>query len=581
MLKWYPTRKAAKQDKRSVRKAIRRLNPFKTKVEQDEGEEYFHDVMANLESSDTEPPTDGEPVSSDSGADVGVRSLRDRLEEAISQGMRRPRKYQPTDDQEGSEETTPQSQDEPRSSGSTLPDIISWGSQLLKQSKDTGVSLGRSEPSEEGLELSRLIRKEVIAGGVSVSVFFLFFGGWAAFAPLSSAAIAPGFVSPEGSRKTVQHLEGGIIEKILVEDGSVIEIGQPLVLLEDTMARASYQLMRTQYFTLAARQSRLTALQSSAEDVKFPDWLLREARDQETYEILQSQRQLLMTHNRAHADKKAVLNQRIGQLREEIKGLNAQVDGQTRQLELITKEINGVQQLVDKGLERAPRLLGLQRTEAEIGATRGANLAAISRTEQAIGEAELELIAADTVLQNEIAQELSTVQLELTAAGERLAASTDVLDRIQISAPVSGTVVELRFHTPGGIIGAGQPILDIVPMEERLLIEARVSPMDIDVVHVGLVAQVHLSAFAQRNMSRIEGVVRHVSADRLQDQVTGEAYYQAIVEVAPSVLEAMGEDVEFTPGMPAEVVIVTGESTLLNYLIKPATDTIRRSFREG
>lgn len=215
-------------------------------------------------------------------------------------------------------------------------------------------------------DLKAMVRKEVLAGSVAIGVFLVFLFGWSAMAPLSSAAIAPGVISPHGSRKTVQHLEGGIIERILVEEGSHVAAGDALILLEDTMARASWQLIRTQYYTLAARHARLGALQSGATEVYFPDWLIEEAGDPDVASILATEINLLETRRQAHHDRKAVLQQRIVQLEKEIDGLNAQIDGQVRQLALIAKEIGGVQQLVDKGLERTPRLLGLQRTEAEI-----------------------------------------------------------------------------------------------------------------------------------------------------------------------------------------------------------------------
>lgn len=434
---------------------------------------------------------------------------------------------------------------------------------------------------EQPNDLTTMIRKEERAGVIALSAFILFAVAWSVLAPLSSAAIAPGVISPYGSRKTVQHLEGGIIERILVDDGSDVEAGQPLVLLEDTMARASYELIRTQYFTLAAQQERLIALQTQSEDIAFPSWLLDEARDPKVYEILVTQRQLLHTQKRAHDDRKAVLRQKEAQLREEIVGLQAQIDGQNEQLSLIGEEIKGVKTLVNKGLERKPRLLALQRTEAELKAGMGSNQALISRSEQAIGETELQLIAADTVLQNEIAQELSKIRGELSAAGERMAASADILDRIQITAPVSGKIVELKFHTSGGIIAPGQAILDIVPQNEDLIIEAQVSPVDIDVVHEGLEAQVRLSAFSQRNLPQIVGRVTSVSADRLIDEMTGQPYFKAIIEVDRDTLAAASEDLTLTAGMPAEVMIVTGSQTFVGYLLDPIVGTFRHAFREG
>lgn len=482
---------------------------------------------------------------------------------------------------EAQTEPKPKQEQENDPQASAQAPVQTSGGALSADVKKTSRGERDMAAMKQAPDLKSMVRKEVMAGSIAIGVFVTFLVAWSSLAPLSSAAIAPGVISPHGSRKTVQHLEGGIIERILVEEGDRVEAGDALILLEDTMARASWQLIRTQYFTLAARHARLAALQNGAQDVYFPDWLVEEAGDPDVASILATEINLLETRRVAHKDRKAILQQRIVQLEKEIEGLGAQVDGQTRQLVLIGKEIKGVQELVNKGLERTPRLLGLQRTEAQIRAQRGANTAAVSRTEQAISSTELELIASDTVLQDEIAREMALIQAELSQAGERMAASGDVLNRIEISAPVAGTVLDLKYHTAGGIIGPGAAILDIVPENEELIIEARVSPMDIDVVYENLDAQIHLSAFAQRNLPMITGTVRHVSADRLLDEVTGQPYFKATVEVTKEEIARMGEGLTLTAGMPAEVMIVTGEQTLLGYLLQPAVDTLRRSFREG
>lgn len=431
------------------------------------------------------------------------------------------------------------------------------------------------------LDLARLIVKEKRAGAIVIGLFAGFMALWAVLSPLTSAAVAPGVISPEGSRKVVQHLEGGIIDRILVSDGDVVKSGDPLILLEDTMAKASYEVIRTRYFSLAAQEARLLSIQAGENDIIFSDSLLNEAQDPKVAEILNGQGEILKTQLRAHEDRKAVLRQRIAQLNEEIKGLEAQIVGQRKQLSLIEQEIKAVETLVGKGLERRPRLLSLQRAEAEIIAALGANQAQVSRTHQAIGQTELELIAADTQLQDDVARELAQLSAGLAEATEKLVASGDILNRIRISAPVAGTVVGLRVHTSGGVIAPGESLMEIVPSEQGLIIDARVSPVDIDMVHQGLEAQIHLTAFSQRNLPRINGTVLHVSADRLIDQVTGEPYFQAKIGVNPEAMAALGDDFVLVAGMPAEVMIVTGEQTLFGYLMKPLTATFRKAFREG
>ena len=426
-----------------------------------------------------------------------------------------------------------------------------------------------------------VIGSSALVGIVVVALFFGGLGGWAAVAPLAGAALAPGVVSPEGSRKTVQHLEGGIIGRILVNDGDRVAIGDALVVLEDTQARAAAQLLSTQYQHLAATFARLSGEQAGAERLAFPDWLIEAVARNGNEEILAAEQALFVSRRQARRAQEDILRQRIAQLGEQITGLIAQIDAQTTQLSLIGEEVAVVERLVVQGLERRPRLLALQRNQAEVAGAQAQNRAAIAEVEQAIGAAELEIIGLDTRHLDQVATQLIAVQSELSSVGERLRAAEDVLARTIITAPVAGTVVDLRFRTPGGVITAGAPILDIVPDEDDLLIDARVSPLDIDAVHLGLPAQVHLSAYRQRVMPRIDGVVRHLSADRLTDPATGEAYFLARVEVDRDAMAELDPAIALLPGMPAEVVIMTAPRTALDYLLGPVVDSFRRSFREG
>lgn len=429
--------------------------------------------------------------------------------------------------------------------------------------------------------LGRSLRRPVLAGTALVTLFFGAFGTWAAVAPLASAAIAPGIVSPDSSRKTVQHLEGGIIRQILVQEGTHVEAGQPLLLLDNAQAEATFLELQNQYRTFQATEARLLAEQALAAGIVYPDDLLDALDQPGVTDIVQAQEQLFATRAQALANRKAILQQRIAQTGQEIVGLQAQIDAGNVQLGLIDEEIASVSQMLDQGLERRPRLLALQRDRAQIQGAVGANLAAIARAEQQIGESQLEITNQDADRLDQIATDLTDVRSSLTALRERLSATRDVLDRMVITAPVSGIVVQLRYHTTGGVIGGGQPILDIVPDQDDLLVDARVAPTDIDVVRAGLPAIVHLSAFAQRNLPRIEGTVRTVSADSLTDPNTGQRYYLARVEVDLDTVHAVAPQIELVPGMPADVTIRTGERTMLEYLVQPFAQSLRRSFTEG
>jgi HlyD family secretion protein len=426
------------------------------------------------------------------------------------------------------------------------------------------------------------LRNSIAASALVIGLFFGGFGLWAAGAPLASAAIAPGVISPDGSRRTVQHLEGGIIRAILVDDGSIVQAGDPLIVLEDVGVRANYDALQARRHTLAAAQARLMAEQAGADDISFADWLIEATGDDATaLEAMVTQRQLFRTRTQGLGDRQAILGQRIAQLHEEIAGLQAQINSDSRQIELIAEELAGVEYLYGKGLARKTQLLALERARSDLEGDQAERRASIARARQAIGENELQIQAQATAFRDAANEELSRVQAELAEVEQQLTPSGDVLARTLIEAPIAGTVVELRFHTPGGVIRPGEPVLDIVPVDEELIIDARLSPMDIDVVAAGLPVQVVLPAFKQRNVPRIEGRVHHISADVIVDPNTGERYFQAQIEIDPGQLATLDPPLDITAGMPAEVYVMTGEQTLLDYLLRPLYDSLRRAFRES
>lgn len=435
--------------------------------------------------------------------------------------------------------------------------------------------------TNDNLALGDAISPMVRWGVIIIGLFFFGLGGWAALAPLSSAAIATGVVSPDSSRKTVQHLEGGIIKDILVRDGDRVSVGQPLITLVDTQARASHRAVRSQWLRLSAMRERLQAQQKNSETLAFGEAMVREAAaDAELSAFIIAQRELFETKHQAHSGRKSILRKQIAQLREEISGLNAQLVGHSEMLALIQLELEDLRQLSEKDLVRKSRLLRLQRSQAEIKSNIAAKKAEIARAQQKIGEINLSIINQDVEYRDALADELMRVNGQMAQLEERLAASGDVLTRTIIASPAQGTVVNLRYKTRGGVIGAGDPILEIVPAEDKLIIDARIQPIDIDVVHSGLAAQVHLLPYVARYTPAMEGEVVHVSADSLLDERTGERYYEAKIRVDSEKLKQVSPEIELAPGMPAEVMIVTGERSALMYVMEPIVRSFRRSFRE-
>ena len=423
------------------------------------------------------------------------------------------------------------------------------------------------------------LTKPVLAGLVIIGLFFGGFGGWAALAPLESAAIAPGVVSVDSNRKTVQHFEGGIIKEILVRDGDVVTQGQLLIRLDDTQPRASLDLLLGRRSAAAALEARLKAERDRQDAVTFPDWLLALENDAAVHQALEGERRIFDARRDTMTGQVTVLNQRIAELAEEIKGLEGEIVADNTQHDLILEEIAAVDALLKKGLERKPRLLALKRRVAEIEGNRSSSRARIARVNQSIGEANLRIAELATTRINEVVEQLREVQANLFDIEERINAARDVLARTEIRAVQAGTIVDLKVHTKGGVIAPGEDLLDIVPGEDLLIIEARIDPKDIDVVSWGLPARVRFTAFNQRNAVPMDGRVISVSADNLVDERTGEAYYLARIKLDQDPADFL-DGVRLYPGMQAEVMIVTGSRTALEYILSPVRQSMGRALRE-
>ncbi len=428
------------------------------------------------------------------------------------------------------------------------------------------------------------LRKDLTATfWVGIAVILLFFavgGGWSATAPLSGAAIASGVVSPEGSRQTVQHLEGGIIRRIAVREGDTVGAGDRLVVLEGVAAKAEADALMSRLRTLAAREQRLEAERSGASAVTFSHASLQSTANPEVQAVIAQQRNQLATRAANDDSRRAILAKRSAQLETQIAGAKRQLAGTRQQAKLIREEIAVVERLVQRGYERKPRLLALQRAEAELVGMEGELVARIARSQEAIAETELAILNVTTERLEEVASELSDVRAERIEVEEKVKESLDRVQRTEIVAPVDGTVINLRHKTTGGVIAPGEDVLDIVPAEDKLVIDAHVSPNDIDDVKIGLSAYVVFPSYPQRHLLRIDGRVTHVSADVLEDERSGEPYYLAKVEVYRERLERLAPEIELTPGLPAEVFITTGDRTVLEYLLQPLRETLERSLRE-
>jgi epimerase transport system membrane fusion protein len=351
-----------------------------------------------------------------------------------------------------------------------------------------------------------------------------------------------------------------------------------LLILDDAQIKAQLEIARGQNITLAAQVARLRAERDQLKKIDYPE-ILNDTSDPRTTEAKAAENNVFNSHKISHEGEISVLNQRISQISSKIHGLQGQIDSKKLLVASYSEEIHDLKELLAEGFADKQRLRELERNHAmQIGEIAQLN-AEIATNQMLISETRLQILQVQKQFQEEVAGKLSEAQALLNDANERVAATKDKLERVVIKAPASGMVLGLAAHTENGVITPGHPILDIVPQDAELVIEARVSPMDIDRVIVGLQAEVRFSAFKQSKTPKMDGKVINISPDRLTDEKTGDAYYLARVELTPGSRKKLG-DLQLLPGMPAEVLINTGERTLFQYLAQPATNFFARSFIE-
>jgi HlyD family secretion protein/epimerase transport system membrane fusion protein len=396
---------------------------------------------------------------------------------------------------------------------------------------------------------------------------------------LDSAALAPGRVTVASNRKTVQHLEGGIVKELLVKEGDAVSGDQVLIQLDDTQARARLDLLYSRYDKLLATEARLTAEQASAAEIVFPESLTSRRHQSQVARILDAEKALFEARQRSTEGRIHIFHKRIAQHNKEISGLEAQVAAEDEQLLVIEDERASFEVLFKKGVVGKARLLRLKREAAKLKGERAEHLSMITQARQRIGETELEIIDLKNSMLNQVVGDLRDTQAELVDVSERLKAAEDILVRTDIRAPQAGVVMGLNVHTEAGVIAPGQRLLDIVPEDDTLVIEAQVAPNDIDVVYAGLPSQVRLTAFKQRNTPLLDGNLTRVSADSFTDERSGASYFLARVTIDAAELKKL-DGRELYPGMGAEVMIKTGKRTTMDYILAPLTDSLRRAFRE-
>ncbi|KTD64080.1 HlyD family type I secretion periplasmic adaptor subunit [Legionella spiritensis] len=426
---------------------------------------------------------------------------------------------------------------------------------------------------------SPIITSILIFGFIILIVFVGGFLLWSMLFRLDAAAVAPGKLMVQNVRKTVQHMEGGIIKKIYIDEGSAVKANTPLIKLDDTQAKASVDLLQGQVYENLASESRIFAELNNEKTIDYPEELLQKATNPKVKKIISGQNKLFTANTRSYEGQIKVLNERIEEFHHEIKSLEAQVDSGTEQLSLINEEIKAVEYLEARKLIDKPRLLALRREAARLTGNRGEHLGLVAKAHQAISETKSQIYTLMESRRRDLLQNLREIQQKLADLQEKLKAAQDVLQRTLIAAPLTGTVIGLKKHTVGGVITPGQDILDIIPSEDQLIVEAEVDPLDIDIVRPGLTAKVRLSAYKQRTTPFIEGKVKLVSADVFEDQVTKKQYYKVHILLDKKDLQQL-KHIHLYPGMPVQVMIIVEKRTAFDYFITPIQDSFERAFHE-
>lgn len=426
-----------------------------------------------------------------------------------------------------------------------------------------------------GTELTRFAR----AGFAVLALGALVLVAWVVLAPLSGAIIAPAFVKVDMNRKVVQHQEGGIVKQVLVRDGERVQQGQTLVVIDDVKLDATLDLLRTQHDGERAKAARLEAERAMLPEVIFPADMVERAREPKVVEFIQRESALFRARREALDSQVAVLRKQIRQTEDEAKALDGQIAAEARALKSQKEELALNEKLFKQNYVQKTRLMTLERAVADYEARWEEHRAELAKTRQRSSELELRVLAQRNAYVQSATDELKEITTRLFDLEERLRPSKDAADRQRIAAPIAGVVVGQRVFAAGAVVGPREVLMEIVPEDKTLVVEARIRPEDINHVHKGSDAEVRLTAYKQRTTPLVAGNVNYVSADRMLDTQTGTPYYVVHVDVPARALEEAG-NLRMQAGMPAEVYIRTDSRSAFDYLFAPVTAYLRRGMRE-
>ena len=419
-------------------------------------------------------------------------------------------------------------------------------------------------------------------GTVNFGIFVIFmlvgvFGIWLGMAPLNSAAVAVGKINVVSNKKIIQHLEGGVVDKIFVKDGDVVKAGDPLVEIKNAALQSEIGIVRADYLRTSAIVSRLEAQKDDASEIKFSDDIKQISGYEE---VANGQISIFNEQKKLLDNEKTILKQRIKQLENQIQGAKAIMSAKKDRIASLNEEIREWERLFKEQLADKVRLRDLNREKTAVEGELAAGTAEIARLSVQINETQGQIALRDRSFKEDILKKLEDAKIRLVDLEQRYNALKDQSERTIVKSPVEGSVVELAFHTIGGVIRPGERIMSIVPDDTDYVVEAKLNVVDIDTVHVGQLADIRFSAFQHKPSFVMEGKVTYVSADSVQDNA-GHSYYDIKAELTPEGMKEFDRNEFFiVPGMPVEVMIKTGDRTMLEYILKPFIDMFKRAFNE-
>lgn len=437
----------------------------------------------------------------------------------------------------------------------------------------TGKDAGQQQSADADLELRKTVRNHMLFA-LFIGLFVVGgIGAWATFTEISGAVVSSGTVVVESNTKLVQHREGGIVRDIRVKNGDTVEAGDLLISLDDTVTRANLAVITKQLTELTAQELRLEAERDDLAAIEWPD-----GRDNQG-DIERGQQLLLEARRNSKDGRKNQLEEQIRQFNKQTQGLEAQVTAKDSEIELIDEELADLGGLLNKQLVSKSRVTGLRREKARLSGEYGDLIAQIARTRESISERRIQILQIEESYRAEVLEQLQEVRSRIAQLEEQKIAAEDELTRVDILAPQNGYVHQLSVHTIGGVIAPGETVMQIVPREDQLIVEAQVRPVDIDQMSPGQRARVRFPSFDQRTTPELNAELLTVSADLNEDERTGQSYYLARLVIDEAELDKLG-DKALVPGMPVETFLQTGDRTVLSYLVKPVTDQIAHAMRE-